>query len=88
MILATVVGKVWADRILEPLRGRRLVLVRAHPDGPELVAVDLLDVGVGTLVLVTTDEAAAAATGEPACDAAVIALMAPPSTGGEIVRPD
>ncbi|MEU8802318.1 EutN/CcmL family microcompartment protein [Spirillospora sp. NPDC048819] len=80
MLLAEVVGKVWADRITPSLRGRRLVLVRERPDGPERVAVDLLDVGIGSLVLVTTDEAAAAATGEATCDAAVIGLMAEPST--------
>lgn len=81
MLLAEVVGKVWADRITPPLRGRRLVLVRERPDGAERVAVDLLDVGIGSLVLITTDEAAAAATGEPTCDAAVVGLMAEPSAG-------
>ncbi|MBB6473312.1 EutN/CcmL family microcompartment protein [Sphaerisporangium rubeum] len=82
MIIADVVGKVWPDRVLESLRGRRLVLVRERPAGPDRVAVDLLNAGIGTTVLVATDEAAAAATGEPACDAAVVALVADPAPGG------
>ena len=82
MIIADVVGKVWPDRILESLRGRRLVLVRERPSGPDRVAVDLLNAGIGTTVLVATDEAAAAATGVPACDAAVVALVADPHPEG------
>ncbi|WFE39879.1 EutN/CcmL family microcompartment protein [Micromonospora sp. WMMD998] len=78
MVLGEVVGKVWADRILAPLQGRRLVLVRVRPDGPDLVAVDPLNVGVGTTVLVVTDEAAAAVAGETTVDAAVVALVADP----------
>ncbi|MEV0001746.1 EutN/CcmL family microcompartment protein [Micromonospora sp. NPDC050980] len=78
MVLGEVVGKVWADRILAPLQGRRLVLVRVRPDGPDLVAVDPLNVGVGTTVLVVTDEAAAAVAGESTVDAAVVALIADP----------
>ncbi|MCZ7423379.1 MULTISPECIES: EutN/CcmL family microcompartment protein [unclassified Micromonospora] len=76
MVLGEVVGKVWADRILPSLQGRRLVLIRVRPDGPDLVAVDPLNVGVGTTVLVVTDEAAAAVAGEPTVDAAVVALVA------------
>ncbi|MEU5551868.1 MULTISPECIES: EutN/CcmL family microcompartment protein [unclassified Micromonospora] len=80
MVLGEVVGKVWADRILPSLQGRRLVLVRVRPDGSELVAVDPLNVGVGTTVLVVTDEAAASVTGESTVDAAVVALVADPGT--------
>ncbi|NLU78529.1 hypothetical protein HCA58_09080 [Micromonospora sp. HNM0581] len=80
MVLGEVVGKVWADRILSPLQGRRLVLVRVRPDGPDLVAVDPLNVGVGTTVLVVTDEAAAAVAGESTVDAAVVALLADTGT--------
>ncbi|WP_326553536.1 EutN/CcmL family microcompartment protein [Micromonospora sp. NBC_01813] len=76
MILAEVLGKVWPDRILTALRGHRLVLVREQPDGPQRVAVDLMNAGTGSTVLVATDEAAAAATGVPAVDAAVVALVA------------
>lgn len=81
MILGEVVAKVWPDRILTPLQGRRLVLVRprsAEP-APDLVAVDPLNVGVGTTVLVVTDEAAAALTGVAGVDASVVALVADPA---------
>ncbi|WP_341720594.1 EutN/CcmL family microcompartment protein [Micromonospora sp. FIMYZ51] len=76
MILGEVVAKVWPDKILPSLQGRRLVLVRPRAEGPDLVAIDPLNVGVGTVVLIATDEAAAAATGEPTADAAVVALVA------------
>ncbi|WP_431727129.1 EutN/CcmL family microcompartment protein [Verrucosispora sp. TAA-831] len=82
MVLGEVVGKVWADRILPSLQGRRLVRVRVRPDGAELVAVDPLNVGVGTTVLVVTDEAAASVTGESTVDAAVVALVAESGTAG------
>ncbi|MFG1777768.1 EutN/CcmL family microcompartment protein [Micromonospora sp. NPDC049051] len=85
MVLGDVVGKVWADRILPGLQGKRLVRVRPHGDGPELVAVDPLNVGVGTTVLVVTDEAAAAVTGQPTVDAAVVALVA--DSGSERTEP-
>ncbi|WP_406070619.1 EutN/CcmL family microcompartment protein [Micromonospora sp. NBC_01638] len=81
MVVGEVVAKVWADKIIPSLQGRRLVLVRPRADGPELVAVDPLNVGIGSIVLVATDEAAAAATGEPTADAAVVALVADPATG-------
>ncbi|MEU4397261.1 EutN/CcmL family microcompartment protein [Micromonospora orduensis] len=80
MLLGEVVAKVWPDKILPSLQGRRLVLVRPRGDGPDLVAIDPLNVGVGTVVLVATDEAAAAATGEPTADAAVVALVADSAT--------
>ncbi|MEU5903120.1 EutN/CcmL family microcompartment protein [Micromonospora sp. NPDC000316] len=76
MMLGEVIAKVWPDKILPALQGRRLVLVRPRTDGPDLVAIDPLNVGVGTVVLVATDEAAAAATGEPTADAAIVALVA------------
>ncbi|MDG4766065.1 EutN/CcmL family microcompartment protein [Solwaraspora sp. WMMD406] len=76
MILAEVVGKIWPDHIVTSLQGRRLVLVREHPDGPDRVAVDLMNAGTGSTVLVATDEAAAAATGEPTVDAVIVALVA------------
>ncbi|MDG4771086.1 MULTISPECIES: EutN/CcmL family microcompartment protein [Micromonosporaceae] len=81
MILAEVLGKVWPDRIVATLQGRRLVLIREHPDGPQRVAVDLMNAGTGSTVLVATDEAAAAATGEATVDAAVVALVADQGSG-------
>lgn len=75
MILGEVLGRVWSERQHAGLDGRRLVLVREHESGARHVAVDLLDAGTGTTVLLATDEAAAAATGVPSVDAAVVALV-------------
>lgn len=75
MILGTVVGRVWSDRQLAGLDGRRLLIVRPLDGGPQIVAVDLVDVGASGTVLVTTDEAAAAASGESSVDAAIVALV-------------
>ena len=55
MILAEVIGRVWCDRQLAGLSARRLVTVRDISDRTTLVAVDMLDVGLGTTVLVTTE---------------------------------
>ena len=63
MILGEVLGRVWAERQHTGLDGRRLVLVRDLASDARHVAVDLLDAGTGTTVLVATDEAAAAVTG-------------------------
>jgi microcompartment protein CcmK/EutM len=76
MQLGMVVGRVWSDRQLPGLSGRSLLMVRDVLDGTTTVAVDLLEVGVGATVLVTTDEAAAAASGVSAVDAAIVALVA------------
>jgi ethanolamine utilization protein EutN len=75
MLLAEVLGRVWSERQLPALAGRRFVLVRELGSGVHTVAVDLIDVGIGSTVLVTTDEAAATACGEPTLDAAVVALV-------------
>lgn len=75
MILGTVLRRVWSDRQLPGYDGRRLVLVEELDSGRREVAVDLVDAGPGLLVLVATDEAAAAATGEATVDAAVVALV-------------
>lgn len=75
MILGEVLGRVWAERQLDGLGGRRLVLVRDTGSGERCVAVDLLDSGPGMTVLVATDEAAAAAAGAAWVDAAVVALV-------------
>jgi len=75
MMLAQVVGRVWSDRQLAALNARRFLVVRDVTDGQTCVAVDLMDVGTGATVLVATDEAAAAATGVAAVDAAVVAIV-------------
>lgn len=76
MILGEVVGRVWSEREVDGLGGMRMVMVRDPDSGTQRVAVDLLDAGTGTTVLVATDEAAAAVTGRSCVDAAVVALVA------------
>jgi microcompartment protein CcmK/EutM len=75
MVLGEVVGRVWNDREIPGLHGRRLVLVRGLAGDDQLVAVDLVEVAAGDVVLVVQDDAAQAATAAPA-DAAVVALVA------------
>jgi ethanolamine utilization protein EutN len=75
MLLAEVLGRVWADRQVPDLDGRRMVLVRELSTSAAHVAVDLVGVAEGNTVLVVTDDAAQTATGAPV-DAAVVALVA------------
>ena len=76
MLLAEVLGRVWAERQVPDLDGRRMVLVRDLSTSAAHVAVDLIDVAAGNTVLVVTDDAAQTATGGAAVDAAVVALVA------------
>ena len=76
MVLGEVVGRVWADRQIPALSGRRMVLVRDTAGGALHVAVDLIGVAAGNCVLVTTDDAARAALDGAPVDAAVVALVA------------
>jgi ethanolamine utilization protein EutN len=76
MLVAEVLGRVWAERQLPDLDGRRMVLVRDLSTSAAHVAVDLIDVAAGNTVLVVTDDAAQTATGGAAVDAAVVALVA------------
>ncbi|HSK60015.1 MAG TPA: EutN/CcmL family microcompartment protein [Actinomycetospora sp.] len=76
MILGEVVGRVWSEREVDGLGGLRMVIVREPGSEQRHVAVDLLDAGTGTTVLLATDEAAAAVTGRSCVDAAVVALVA------------
>lgn len=77
MILGEVVGRVWNERQVAGLQGRRLVAVRTADGTGAVVAVDLIEVGPGNLVLLATDEAAQAAAGGDCSgiDAAVVALV-------------
>lgn len=77
MILGQVIGRVWNERQVQGLDGRRLVAVRVPGSAP-VVAVDLIEVAEGNVVLLATDEAAQAAAGGNAAgiDAAVVALVA------------
>ncbi|WP_211241250.1 EutN/CcmL family microcompartment protein [Pseudonocardia spinosispora] len=74
-MLGKVVSRVWADRQISGLNGRRLVLVAGIGSDRREVAVDLVDAAPGVTVLVATDEAAAAAANDPIVDAAVVALV-------------
>ncbi|HZC99459.1 MAG TPA: EutN/CcmL family microcompartment protein [Actinomycetes bacterium] len=76
MLLAEVLGRVWAERQVADLDGRRMVLVRELSTAATHVAVDLVDVAAGNTVLVVTDDAAQTAVGGAAVDAAVVALVA------------
>jgi ethanolamine utilization protein EutN len=76
MLVAEVLGRVWAERQVPDLDGRRMVLVRDLSTSAAHVAVDLVDVAAGNTVLVVTDDAAQTATGGAAVDAAVVALVA------------
>jgi ethanolamine utilization protein EutN len=76
MLLAEVLGRVWAERQVPDLDGRRMVLVRELSTSAAHVAVDLVDAAAGNTVLVVTDDAAQTATGGAAVDAAVVALVA------------
>lgn len=74
MLVAEVLGRVWNDREVPALQGRRLVLVRVLDTGASLVAVDLVEVARGNTVLVAEEEAALVAAGT-AVDAAVVGLV-------------
>lgn len=77
MILGEVVGRVWNERQVRGLEGRRLVAVRTAGAEAAIVAVDLIEVAAGNTVLLATDEAAQAAAGGDGggVDAAVVALV-------------
>ena len=77
MLLGEVAGRLWNDRQLASLEGRRYVVVRELGSGAVHVAVDLIEVAAGDTVLLATDEAAQAAVGAAAgIDAAVVSLVA------------
>lgn len=82
MMVARVIGNVWATRKEESLRGYKLLVVRqvderAQMVGEPLVAVDLIGAGVGELVLVTTGSSARKIRSgeESPIDAAVVGIV-------------
>jgi ethanolamine utilization protein EutN len=77
LIFGEVVGRVWNERQVSGLQGRRLVSVRLAGGRDVVVAVDLVEVAAGNVVLLATDEAAQAAAGGDVAgvDAAVVALV-------------
>lgn len=76
MLLARVLGRVWSQRQLPALDGRRMVLVRDLSTSATHVAVDLIDVTAGDRVLVVTDDPARAALDGAPVDAVVVSLVA------------
>ncbi len=82
MIIAKVVGNLWATRKEETLIGRKLMMVEpARLDGTStgepFVAVDAIDAGIGEMVLVAQGSSARRATGQldSPVDAAIVAII-------------
>ena len=84
MMLARVVGNVWATQKNDRYEGSRILIIRqvdldGSPSGPEMLALDSVDAGVGDTVVVVREgwSASTAATGEPggAIDAAIIGIV-------------
>ena len=82
MIVAKVVGNIWATRKEEALVGRKLMMVQpAHltgePAGECFVAVDAVDAGIGEMVLVATGSSARKAIGQEdsPIDASIVAII-------------
>lgn len=82
MIIAKVVGNLWATRKEEALVGSKLMIVQpARLDGETtgecFVAVDSIAAGVGEMVLVTQGSSARKAIGQAnsPVDAAIVAII-------------
>jgi len=84
MMLARVVGNVWATQKNDRYEGGRILVVRqieldGRESGPEMLALDSVDAGVGDTVVVVREgwSASTAATGEAgaAIDAAIIGVV-------------
>lgn len=82
MIIAKVVGNLWATRKEETLVGRKLMIVQparltGEPVGECLVAVDTIDAGVGEMVLVAQGSSARKSLGQEnsPVDAAIVAII-------------
>lgn len=82
MIIAKVVGNIWATRKEESLVGRKLMIVQpsrisGEPVGECIVAVDSVDAGIGEMVLVATGSAARRAEGQQTSpvDASIVAII-------------
>lgn len=68
MILAKVIGSVWATKKEEALEGSKLIVARVYePDteklGNVIVASDYIGAGVGEIVLITTGSGSRKAQG-------------------------
>lgn len=76
MLLCEVVGRVWPECGIDGLAGRALVQVKDIASGTRLVALDLIDAGVGARVLVVTGDTAHRIADGPPVDAVVTAIVA------------
>lgn len=82
MLIARVIGSVWATRKEESLQGYKLLIVKQVDEhqkevGEPFVAIDTIGAGVGELVIVTTGSSARKiVTGEEIpVDAAVVGII-------------
>ncbi len=82
MIIAKVVGNLWATRKEDTLVGRKMMIVEpARLDGTStgeaFVAVDTIDAGIGEMVIVAQGSSARKAVGqqESPVDAAIVAII-------------
>lgn len=82
MIIAKVIGNLWATRKEDSLVGRKLMIVEpARLDGTvtgePLVAVDTIDAGIGEMVIVAQGSSARKAVGQQdsPVDAAIVAII-------------
>lgn len=84
MLIARVIGKIWATRKEESLTGLKLLIVQPlnildgdRPDGAPMVAADLIGAGKGETVLVVAGSSARFATvsDQTTVDAAVVGIV-------------
>lgn len=82
MIIAKVVGNIWATRKEDSLVGRKLMIVQpmrldGTVTGESVVAVDTIDAGIGEMVIVATGSSARKALGqeESPVDASIVAII-------------
>jgi ethanolamine utilization protein EutN len=82
MIIAKVVGSVWATRKVESVMNLKMLLVRPldaneKPTGELWAAADVVDAGPGDLVIVAVGRAARLAVGDDkaAVSAAVVGVV-------------
>ena len=82
MIIAKVIGNIWATRKEDTLTGRKMMVVQpSHldgtPIGDPIVAVDTIDAGIGEKVIVASGSSARKAVGQAdsPVDASIVAII-------------
>ncbi|AQA05087.1 ethanolamine utilization protein EutN [Mycobacterium sp. MS1601] len=82
MLVATVVGPVWATKRVDPFPPVALLEVQCAGSGKRLVAVDTLGSGPGDRVLVTQGSAVAQHfSGKAPLDAMIVGVIDEPPAG-------